>query len=120
MSAATGLCPDERGALCRLRRTVDDVSTSGQRTFDDAAESWLRDEAAAADDALKADPVGRFRPISAPEFEAKWRRRSDQDRASPAAALRAAGEKFDDRLQLSEVELDAAIEDFERLRKSGH
>lgn len=97
------------------------MSTSGPETFDDAAESWLRGEAAAAYDALKADhsraiPADDLRA----EFEAKRRRRSDQDRAGAAAALRAAGEKLDDRLQLSEAELDAAIEDFERLRKSGH
>ena len=39
-------------------------------------------------------------------------------KAAAAASLRAAGAKLDSRLQLSEDEVDEAIEDFERLRKS--
>lgn len=41
-----------------------------------------------------------------------------QDRAADAAALRAAGEKLDALLQLSEADVDEMVEDFKQLRKA--
>jgi antitoxin (DNA-binding transcriptional repressor) of toxin-antitoxin stability system len=41
-----------------------------------------------------------------------------QDRAADAAALRAAGEKLDALLRLSEADVDDAIEDFKQLRRT--
>ena len=56
-------------------RLLESVDPDG--AFDQAAESWLRTEAAAAYDALKADPS---RAIPAEDvrarFEAKWAARS--------------------------------------------
>lgn len=40
-----------------------------------------------------------------------------QDRAAAAASLRAAGAKLDALLQLTEDDVDAAIEDFKQLRR---
>lgn len=40
-----------------------------------------------------------------------------QDRAADAKALRTAGEKLDVLLQLSEADVDEAIEDFKQLRR---
>ncbi len=40
-----------------------------------------------------------------------------QDRAADAAALRAAGEKLDALLQLTETDVDEMVEDFKTLRK---
>lgn len=61
-----------RRLAIRLLESVDP-----DEAFDAAAESWLRTEAAAAYDALKADPS---RAIPAEdiraEFEAKWAARS--------------------------------------------
>ncbi|MFT3873845.1 MAG: hypothetical protein QM714_14585 [Nocardioides sp.] len=42
-----------------------------------------------------------------------------EDRAADVAALRAAGEKLDALLSLTEDEVDAAIEDFKQLRREG-
>jgi len=42
-----------------------------------------------------------------------------EDRAADASALKAAGEKLDALLSLSEDEVDAAIEDFKQLRREG-
>ncbi|OMH26663.1 prevent-host-death protein [Tersicoccus phoenicis] len=41
-----------------------------------------------------------------------------QDRAADAAALRAAGEKLDALLQLTEGEVEEMVEDFKQLRKT--
>lgn len=41
-----------------------------------------------------------------------------QDRAADAAALRAAGEKLDALLQLTEGEVEEMVEDFKQLRKA--
>jgi antitoxin (DNA-binding transcriptional repressor) of toxin-antitoxin stability system len=41
-----------------------------------------------------------------------------QDRAADAAALRAAGEKLDALLQLTESDVDEMVEDFKTLRKA--
>lgn len=41
------------------------------------------------------------------------------DRAADVATLKAAGEKLDALLSLTEVEVDAAIEDFKQLRRKG-
>lgn len=41
-----------------------------------------------------------------------------QDRAADAAALRAAGEKLDDLLQVTETEVDEMVEDFKHRRKA--
>lgn len=41
-----------------------------------------------------------------------------QDRAADAAALRAAGEKLDALLQLTEADVDAMVEEFKTLRKA--
>lgn len=40
-----------------------------------------------------------------------------EDRAADAAALRAAGEKLDALLQLSEADVDHAVEDFKQMRR---
>ncbi|NYG59586.1 antitoxin (DNA-binding transcriptional repressor) of toxin-antitoxin stability system [Nocardioides daedukensis] len=40
-----------------------------------------------------------------------------EDRAADAAALRAAGEKLDALLKLSDDDVDAAVEDFKQLRR---
>lgn len=84
------------------------------------ADAWLRSEVVPAYDALKADPSRAIpaRDVRA-EFEGKWRQRSQQERAEAAAALRATGQKLDERLRLSEAEVEEALKDFERLRKSG-
>lgn len=71
--AGMSLPIDARRRLAiRLLESVD-----SDEAFDQAAESWLRTEAAAAYDALKADPS---RAIPAEdvraEFEAKWAARS--------------------------------------------
>ncbi|WP_370247954.1 addiction module protein [Nocardioides sp.] len=71
--AAMSLPADARRRLAiRLLESVDP-----DEAFDQAAESWLRTEAAAAYDALKADPS---RAIPAEDvrarFEAKWAARS--------------------------------------------
>ena len=71
--AGMSLPPDVRKHVAlRLLESVDP-----DEAFDSAAESWLRTEAAAAYDALKADPS---RTIPAEdvraEFEAKWAARS--------------------------------------------
>jgi hypothetical protein len=71
--AGMSLPPDVRKHVAlRLLETVDP-----QEAFDLASESWLRTEAAAAYDALKADPS---RAIPAEDvragFEAKWSARS--------------------------------------------
>lgn len=42
-----------------------------------------------------------------------------EDRGADVAALKAAGEKLDALLSLTEEEVDAAIEDFKRLRREG-
>ncbi len=42
-----------------------------------------------------------------------------EDRAADVAALKAAGEKLDALLSLTEDEVDAAIEDFKQLRREG-
>jgi antitoxin (DNA-binding transcriptional repressor) of toxin-antitoxin stability system len=42
-----------------------------------------------------------------------------EDRAADVAALRAAGEKLDTLLSLTEDEVDAAIEDFKQMRREG-
>lgn len=56
-------------------RLLESVESDG--SFDEASESWLQTEAAAAYDALKADPT---RAIPAEdvraEFESKWAARS--------------------------------------------
>lgn len=67
------LPPDVRKHVAlRLLESVD-----SDHAFDDAADSWLHKEAAAAHDALKADPS---RAIPAEdvraEFDAKWAARS--------------------------------------------
>lgn len=41
-----------------------------------------------------------------------------QDRVADAASLRAAGEKLDALLKLTEVEVDEVVDDFKRLRKA--
>ena len=41
-----------------------------------------------------------------------------QDRAADAAALRAAGEKLDALLQLTEADVDEMVEEFKTLRKA--
>lgn len=41
-----------------------------------------------------------------------------QDRAADAAALRAAGEKLDALLQLTEADVDGMVEEFKTLRKA--
>lgn len=71
--AGMSLPADVRRRLAiRLLESVDP-----DESFDQAAEAWLRTEAAAAYDALKADPS---RAIPAEdvraEFEAKWAARS--------------------------------------------
>ena len=71
--AGMSLPPDVRKHVAlRLLESVDP-----HQAFDLASESWLRTEAAAAYDALKADPS---RAIAAKEvragFEAKWAARS--------------------------------------------
>jgi len=71
--AGMSLPPDVRKHVAlRLLESVDP-----DEAFDAAAESWLRTEAAAAYDALKADPS---RAIPAEDararFEAKWAARS--------------------------------------------
>ena len=71
--AGMSLPPDVRKHVAlRLLESVDP-----QEAFDLASESWLRTEAAAAYDALKADPS---RAIPAEDvragFEAKWSARS--------------------------------------------
>lgn len=71
--AGMSLPADARRRLAiRLLESVDP-----DEAFDQAAESWLRTEAAAAHDALKADPS---RAIPAEHvrarFEAKWAARS--------------------------------------------
>jgi hypothetical protein len=40
-----------------------------------------------------------------------------EDRAADAAALRAAGQKLDVLLQLSEADVDDAVEDFKQMRR---
>lgn len=42
-----------------------------------------------------------------------------EDRVADVAALKAAGEKLDALLSLTEDEVDAAIEDFKQLRREG-
>lgn len=42
-----------------------------------------------------------------------------EDRTADVAALRAAGEKLDALLKLSDDDVDAAIEDFKQLRREG-
>lgn len=61
-----------RRLAIRLLETVD-----SDEAFNVAADSWLRTEAAAAYDALKADP-SRAIPVEdvRAEFEAKWAARS--------------------------------------------
>jgi hypothetical protein len=71
--AGMSLPPDVRKHVAlRLLESVD-----SDEAFDIASETWLRTEAAAAYDALKADPT---RGIPAEdvraEFEAKWAARS--------------------------------------------
>jgi hypothetical protein len=71
--AGMALPPDVRKDVAlRLLESVE-----SDDAFDDAAESWLQTEAAAAYDALKADPS---RAIPAEdvraEFETKWAARS--------------------------------------------
>lgn len=53
------------------------ASVESDDAFDEAAESWLQTDAAAAYDALKADPSRAIpaEDVSA-EFEAKWAARS--------------------------------------------
>lgn len=41
-----------------------------------------------------------------------------QDRAAETAALRAAGEKLDELLQVTEAEVDEMVEDFKQRRKA--
>lgn len=67
---------------------------SGEEDLDpDVLDRWLRREVVAAYDALKVD-TSRAIPVEdvRAEFEAKWRRRSEQDRADAAGTCRAAGE----------------------------
>ena len=67
------LPPDVRRQVAlRLLESVD-----SDEAFDGAADSWLRTEAAAAYDALRADP-SRVIPAEdvRAEFEAKWAARS--------------------------------------------
>jgi len=71
--AGMSLPADARRRLAiRLLESVDP-----DEAFDQAAESWLRTEAAAAYDALKADP-SRGVPVEEvrARFEAKWAARS--------------------------------------------
>jgi hypothetical protein len=71
--AGMSLPPDVRKHVAlRLLESVDP-----DEAFDLASESWLRTEAAAAYDALKADP-SRAIPaeVVRAEFEAKWAARS--------------------------------------------
>lgn len=71
--AGMSLPPDVRKHVAlRLLESVDPDEAFGQ-----AAESWLRSEAAAAYDALKADP-SRATPVDdvRARFEAKWAARS--------------------------------------------
>jgi len=71
--AGMSLPPDVRKLVAlRLLESVDP-----DEAFDSAAESWLRTEAAAAYDAMQADP-SRATPAEdvRAEFEAKWAARS--------------------------------------------
>lgn len=71
--AGMSLPPDVRKHVAlRLLESVD-----SDEAFDIASETWLRTEAAAAYDALKADPT-RGIPVEGvrAEFEAKWAARS--------------------------------------------
>lgn len=43
--------------------------------------------------------------------------KSEAERHAAAAALRAAGEKFDEILHLSEADVEEMVADFDRLRK---
>ena len=43
-----------------------------------------------------------------------------EDRTADVAALRAAGEKIDALLKLSDDDVDAAIDDFKQLRRAGN
>ncbi|MBK8755970.1 MAG: type II toxin-antitoxin system Phd/YefM family antitoxin [Actinomycetales bacterium] len=43
-----------------------------------------------------------------------------EDRTADVAALRAAGEKLDALLKLSDDDVDAAIDDFKQLRRAGN
>ncbi|MCG6566890.1 hypothetical protein [Tessaracoccus sp. ZS01] len=71
--AGMSLPPDVRKHVAlRLLESVD-----SDEAFDIASETWLRIEAAAAYDALKADPTrGILAEDVRAEFEAKWAARS--------------------------------------------
>ena len=71
--AGMSLPPDVRKDVAlRLLESVESDEAFGQ-----ASESWLQTEAAAAYDALKADPMRGMRAEDVrAEFEAKWAARS--------------------------------------------